>query len=419
MPPFPLWGGEDNDRLRTTEWYGESCTAILSAFFPPMHRLAPFRWTVVLVLALAMVLEMVNGRFWLNDLRVYVMAADALRHGDLVYGLPFGLDTGFYKYAPGLLYFFIPYTFIPFTAACVLHFVLISAALVSVFLRMERLLMRHLYQVHPPKIKRRAFLGFLCVAVHLVRELHLGNVNVLLLWCVVVALEAMLEERDITAGLLLGLTFFVKPYLLLCVVPMVVLRRTAVLGWALVAVIIGLALPMLIEGPATGWSLNGSWVAAMRAHGDYLTSTNTLRSLLSTLVGRDLPARWDLLFIATAGVLVAAVTWLNGRKDRSQALILGLSVALACVPLLVVTDVQHFLLALPLILWVLAQLFRWRSPLRAVVFTLAMLAYGTDSTDLWGSDLAARFEQVGLVGWGTLLLLLTAILAPHLPSRAS
>ena len=46
------------------------------------------------MLLLALVLEVVNGRFRLNDLRVYVMAADALRHGQQVYGVPFGLDTG-------------------------------------------------------------------------------------------------------------------------------------------------------------------------------------------------------------------------------------------------------------------------------------------------------------------------------------
>jgi len=73
-----------------------------------MHRLAPFRWTALFVLVLALVLEVVNGRFWLNDLKVYVMAADALRQGQPVYGLPFGLDTGFYKYAPGVLYLFLP-----------------------------------------------------------------------------------------------------------------------------------------------------------------------------------------------------------------------------------------------------------------------------------------------------------------------
>ena len=416
MPPFPYWGGEDNDRLQNTEWDNESTTANLTASISPMHRLAPFRWIVALVLALALVLEMVNGRFWLNDLRVYVMAADALKHGDAVYGLPFGLDTGFYKYAPGLLYFFVPYTCIPFAAACVLHFALISAALLSVFLRVERMLMQHLFLVHPPKVVLRAFVGFLCVAVHVVRELHLGNVNLLLLWCVVVALEAVLEERDLTAGVLLGLAIFVKPYLLLCAMPMVVLRRTAVLGWALVAVGIGLALPVVLEGPAMGWSLNGSWIAAMRAHGDYLTSANTARSLVSNIIGRELPARWDLLFIAGAGILVGVVTRQKMRHGRSEALVVGTAMALACVPLLVITDVQHFLLALPLILLVLAQLFRRSSPRRAVLFILAMLAYSTDSTDLWGSELATRFQHAGLVGWGAALLLVNALLAPPPPS---
>lgn len=374
-----------------------------------MHRLCSFRSTVLIVLALALVLEVVNGRFWLNDLRVYVMAADALRHGQAVYGLPFGLDTGYYKYAPGLLYLFIPYTFLPFVVTCVIHFTLISLALVSVIQRTERIMMRHVFGTYAPRPGLRAFIAFLCVAVHLVRELHLGNVNVLLLWCVVAAVEALLEDRDVAGGLLFGAAVLVKPYLLLGLLPLFLLRRWTALQLAGVMLLSGMALPLLIEGPRTGWALDMAWVDAMRAHGGYLTSTNTLRSILSLVCGRKLPVWTDALFIAGATLLVAVMVLTKARSDRNEALVLGVAYALASVPLLVITDVQHFLLALPLIMWSLTVLFRQRSPFLAMLFVVAMLAYGTDSTDLWGRELAERLEKAGAVGWGTVLLLITAL----------
>jgi hypothetical protein len=413
MPPFPFGGAKIE--IRTGRENGATTASYLEPVFT-MHRLAPFRWSVVILLGLALALEVVNGRFWLNDLKVYVMAADALRHGDAVYGLPFGLDTGYYKYAPGLLYLFMPYTLVPFPVACVLHFTLIGFALVSVFERMERLLMRHVFLTHPPRLLLRSLLGFLCIAVHVVRELHLGNVNVLLLWCMVVAMESLLEEEDVKGGILFGLAILVKPYFLLCTLPLVVLKRWSALVWITVPVALGLLLPLAFEGPATGWSLNTAWLDAMRAHGDYLSSANTLRAITSSVSGSPLPAWTDLAFIGGAAILVAAVTLRSGEA-RNEGLVLGVALALALVPLLVITDVQHFLLALPLVLWTLAHLFMHRAPWLAVFFTFAMLAYGTDSTDLWGRELAGRLEQAGAVGMGAMLLVITALLLANRPAE--
>jgi len=382
-----------------------------SANFPAgMHRLVAFRWTAFVVLALALMLEVVNGRFLLNDLRVYVMAADAMRHGAAVYDVPFGLDTGFYKYAPAVLYLFLPYTFLPFTVACVLHFGLIGAALVSVIVRMERMLMRHMHRVHAPRMVLRALLTFLCVAVHLVRELHLGNVNVLLLWCMVTGLEAMLDGHRKRAGALLGTAVLVKPYLALALLPLLITGSWAVLGASGITALAGLVLPLAVQGPLAGAALTRDWLTAMAAHDTYLSSSHTLRSLLGTASGAMLPAAMDVLFIAMAAAAVLLLTRACRATDgQRQALVLGICWALAAVPLLVVTDVQHFLLALPLIAWSIDRLFRARDLRWTLVFIVCMLAYGTDSTDLWGRDLADRFTRMGLVGWGDLLLLLIAL----------
>jgi hypothetical protein len=47
-----------------------------------------------------------------------------------------------------------------------------------------------------------------------------------------------------------------------------------------------------------------------------------------------------------------------------------------------------------------------------------MLAYGTDSTDLWGRELADRLTQAGTVGWGDLVLLITSMALVRPPKLA-
>ena len=71
--------------------------------------------------------------------------------------------------------------------------------------------------------------------------------------------------------------------------------------------------------------------------------------------------------------------------------------AMAVVPNLVITDQQHFMFALPLILLTLAYLFAKRDLCVLTAFLSAMLLYGTRSSDLWGP----RLENL-VVGWGVL-----------------
>src|SRR5689334_7590025 len=109
------------------------------------RELRPFLIIIAVLVLAALVLEHVNGRFWLSDLQVYWSAADALLHGGRVYGVAFGEDTGFYKYAPVVALAFVPAALLPFSWIAHVHFLLIGVALGIVFVRMERLMMRNIF----------------------------------------------------------------------------------------------------------------------------------------------------------------------------------------------------------------------------------------------------------------------------------
>ena len=132
---------------------------------------------VWLLVVADIVLENVNGRFWVNDLLVYHSAADAFIHQRPVYGEVFGVDTGLFKYAPVVLFLFVPYALLPFKVAAVLHLLLSALILTVCSIRIERILMRHVFGIHRPRVGLRTVIGLVCIVALLVRELHVGNIN--------------------------------------------------------------------------------------------------------------------------------------------------------------------------------------------------------------------------------------------------
>lgn len=380
-----------------------------------MAHLRPFR-SFLIVLGLftlaSLVLEHVNGRFWLNDFRVYFMAADNLRHGLPVYDQVFGVDTGLYKYAPVALYFFLPYTFFPFHAAAIIHFLLIGILTGACFVVIERSLGHALKPLRA--VAGRALLGFLCIVVLLVRELHMGNINMGLILLSVLGVERFLAGERRMAGILWGAVWLIKPYLLLMLVPLVIRREWRVLRTAAITMLAGLVAPFILQGPRMGWELDRQWFHSMLYHTQVMFSPDHLGQILTTHLGLSPSTGLSLLFIALAGLLLAAFAWVNTRGPghgplRKMDPGFELWLAMAIVPNLVITDQQHFMFSLPLILYAMAYFFTRRDPPAVAVFILVMLAYGTRSSDLWTGPLENLLVGWGILGIGNLLLIATAL----------
>lgn len=376
-------------------------------------RLRPFLLTASALLLLVLALEHINGRFWLNDFRVYYMAADAMCHGRPMYGVAFGEDTGLYKYAPVVLYFFVPYTLFTFHTAAVLHFLMMGLVLLGCSVLLEHVLSRYIIGGFLPRSSLRAGLGLLCIVVLLSRELHLGNINLGLVLLAVAGSERLLADRRWQAGICFGTIWLIKPYLLLMLVPLVVRREWRVLRSAAVAIAVGLLLPMFFEGPA-GWVEQlRAWIGSMSYHTLVLDSPDRITALLGHVFG-PLPEAMNGIVVGLAGMALAWWTWTHQRStvavrtDRMDRVV-ELWLAFACVPNLVITDQEHFLFALPLILFVLAYLFTHRDRAALLLFLAAMLLHATRSTDLWGSALENQLVGWGVLGMGNILLMGTAV----------
>jgi hypothetical protein len=83
----------------------------------------------------------------------------------------------------------------------------------------------------------------------------------------------------------------------------------------------------------------------------------------------------------------------------------------AMIPNLVVTDSEHFLWSLPIIMFMLIYL-RDEHQQRGLLFygvILAFVLYGGDWYEAWGSRISKWIETTGLLGLGNILMLLIAI----------
>lgn len=386
----------------------------LRPIMPLLRRLLPFFLLIALLVAASVLLDRLNGRFWVNDFRVYYMAADNMRHGLPIYGEVFGEDTGLYKYAPVVLYFFQPYTLLPFQVAAMLHLAVIGLLLMACFAVMERSLGLLFPGLHRPVL--RASLGLLCIAVLLTRELHMGNINMGLILLAALGVERSLAGKKVQAGMALGVVWLIKPYLLLMLVPLVIRKEWKMLRTAGSAILAGLLLPLPIEGPRQWWELLREWGHSMRYHTEVMTSPDRIGAILGNPFGLATNTLVDAGFIAVAGLLLAGFAYRNLHRESTAAEVrmdaaFELWLAMAVVPNLVITDQQHFMFALPLILFILAGLFTRKDRPVLLGFLFAMLLHGTRSTDLWGSRVENALVWSGVLGMGNILLMAVACLA--------
>ncbi len=379
-----------------------------------------FSIIVPLIALVLFVLEQVNGRFWLNDLRVYYDAALAMRSGSTVYGEAFGLSSGFYKYAPVVALLFTPYTLLPFGVAATLHFVLMVAAFVAAVRMADQLLRDHLLPGLAPAFTP-LLITFLVVVVHLHRELHLGNVNVLLLCLLLFTLHQLVRGKALLAGALFGLALLVKPHFLV-LAPLLLLHgqwRTLLAAAATVA--LGLVLPALFTGWGANLLLHREWLDQMARHnaaliylgGSAYENVNTVYSLLHRAAlgklgapGGNTEAFVILAFIALAvGVLVLHdLRRSSTRPQRHRALVFHFLLLLALVPSLTLTDSEHFILALPLVLYMAIQL-RAGAPRWLLAASIsAFVLYGGNWEDALG-PFSDRLIHYGALGMGNLLVI--------------
>lgn len=367
------------------------------------------RLLVVLLLfffSLMLVIENINSRFWLNDFKVMYSAAEAFISGKQVYGKPFGLSTGFFKYSPESTVLFIPYLLFKFEVAAVLHYCVLLVCTVGLFLNLNKLCKAYLFPTLSLKYPSLLLLpAFLFSVVHLVREFHLGNVNVILVYLISATLLATIQKKYSTAGILISIVIFTKPYFIVLLLGFLLIKKFKPVLSSVLFSLSAILLFSLIIGFGKSVQMHTDWLKSMLDHSSYLTSNHTIFSLAENYFSVEIPMANSPIYLFSLGIVLFFVFWFSKLKNLKHSFVFFTLIFLAIIPNMIITDVEHFLFSIPLILIITAYILSGK---RYVLFTpliLTLILFGGKSNDILGKSLASFFHQNGFLGIANLLLI--------------
>lgn len=345
----------------------------------------------VLFVGLMVVIETNNGKFWTNDFVVYFEATKDYFSGNNPYEVNYGLDTGYFKYAPTTLYFFSPAVLLHFSVAQLIHTFFLLVSLISSMWIIHRMFI--LQDVGKKRIGL-LYIGFAMIAPHIAREFHMGNVNLLLLFFFCIGLFALEMKKDLQVAVFWSIMIILKPIVILAFIPLLFYKK-----WKIIFTMGGIGLlffllPILFSGFNGTIELWSNWLDAIILHGKYLESENSLTYLLHRFTG--IKSTWgaSLVFLS---LLTGVLVW-NKRKLNSISLVEWVVVFFAFCPNFFVTDTEHFLLSIPLIMMLFKELIRVNSLVYWIPFGVSVFFFSLNINDLLGHAISNVIDENGLLG---------------------
>lgn len=373
-----------------------------------------FVTVAALIMLAACIVENINHRFWLYDFQVYYKAAQAMISGKQVYGIAFDLGSGYYKYSPFTALLYAPLSLLPYNVACFIQYAIISVACVYLLITVFELINKYLFNNDlSNKAGKILFTVFVCFAIHIMRELHMGNINFLLLLALLLAIKYVIKGKYVIAALLMALVIITKPFFVLLLAPVFLHKYYKVILFVAGFIVLFIILPGLFIGFQRDIELHKEWLHTMIGHADSFPSPNTLDAIIKKYLFDSNNGLVQYVLIAAAYIAYFILFYVlkpnkNGRGIGN--LLIEWFTLIALMPTLFRTDTQHFLLTAPLLVFICSYLYSYKSPFIAIVFGLFVLMYDTNSTDLWGRDLSGRINEMGLLGVSNILLIGLALI---------
>jgi hypothetical protein len=316
-----------------------------------------------------------------------------------------------FKYLPAFAFVAAPLAQLPPVASRAVWFFL-SVALVVLLVNRSLVLL-------PDRRKSAAFLIWLTVLVmgkFYVREVGLGQSNLLLAVLVLAAVARWYRGRDAAAGALLAAATIVKPYAVLFL-PYLVARRkwSGVAGYG--AVILG---ALILPAARYGWSgnieqLHGWWTIVTTSTAPNLAGQDnvSIAGMYAAWLGVGAAAGW--LGVATGLVLAIACAWAVWKGARlASPDYLDASLLLFAIPLLSPQGWDYVLLvSTPAVMLLLDRNEEFHAAVRVLLFASLALA-GLSLWDVLGREpyRALMMSRVITVG-----ALLEVALVIHLRAR--
>ncbi len=221
-----------------------------------------------------------------------------------------------YKYTPASALFYSAFASLPYEAAKIIWYYLELVCLFAGFWISYRCL--------PSWEKGKGFvigLGFLILAKYTGREIQLGQVNIFIIFILVLMLAAWLKKREFTSGVLWGISIFFKPYALVFLPYFLLKRRFKIVASGVAFLAIGLIVPALIFGWEGNLAVLREWVGTLSQSTPVLVAVSdnaSLYAFLWKLLEGHHRVWVEILFGTVFAVLGAAFLWMMGQGKKGS-----------------------------------------------------------------------------------------------------
>lgn len=368
-----------------------------------------------------MVAEIYNSRFWLSDLEVYYKAAYRIVRGQNLYQI---VEDGHYifKYSPTSGILFIPFLVMPFAAAKYVYWVLLTSLIVMGFYLCIILIKPSLYsrgKVH--SVNRIVLIVTVILALHFLRELHLGQVNYLLLFLYLTAIYYYNKGKTLIFSVILALTVFIKPFGLIFIPYLVYKLKFRELLVFVGSAIILFLLPLLFYGSFDFtlqqyqlW-INELTIELSHKQGLLDPANHSIFSVLA----RYSPVQflslnavttyiYQLMVLMVIGLTFIWFTRIHIKKASANQLryfsMIEFALLIAYIPLLAFTSENAFIFTLPLVFVVILH-FNYLKTYEKVLAVMGFLFIGGNFGELWGPIITQKIDDLSLISIGTLILI--------------
>lgn len=349
---------------------------------------------------LFVVVESINQKLWTNDFRVYYGAVNDFFEGNNPYEKSYGLDTGYFKYPPFTLYLFSILKLLPYWLAQWIHLFLSSVALMISIPLLKSLGEKFSLGNQQTWI---LYFSFFCIVIHLTREFHMGNINLILLGLFTIGLSRLNDEMIWKTVFCWGLMIILKPIMILSLIPLVFYRKWKVVFLLGFCGLFFFLFPVIHLGWIGNLAVWSDWYKAVSNHGDYIVSLNSLKYLSGYYFG--IQSEWGPSLIGIL-ILTSVLFFSYFRHPSKTNLIDWTIIFTAFIPNFFVTDTQHFLLSVPLIIFLLSELSRRKSIVAWFVFGLGFMLFSLNSNDLLGKEFANYLDDRGGIGIGNMIFII-------------
>ncbi len=373
-------------------------------------------------LIVMLVLEIINQRFWLNDFKVYYSAAENLKNNQAIYGQLFSLGSGYYKYSPFAAIVFIPFTYLNYFNACILFYFIIGISSIYIYKFLIFWVSENNIELSKQQLFKISILTFLFSAVHFQRELHLGNMNLILLSILLFIWQNFRNDKKILSSFLLAIVILFKPHFIVLLPLFIVRKEWKFLAFLFSSIILLFVFTFLFTGFNHGIQLLNDWKTTMMLHS---SATSGNEQTIYYIINYHFLERFgfsgnlyitlSVLLLIGFSVLLFILFHLKSEKQNPDLkttnfyfeyiLLIGL------VPNITVTDTEHFLYSLPMIFYVIYNLFRsGKSNSLKYLILIPLLGYGCKITGLIGNDLADIYLINSILGISNLLIIVWFVL---------